>query len=49
MVQHKSVIFLPMSLHGQIIHLREEMITPWPKVEKVVQRAPLSPTSNAMH
>ena len=45
MVQHKSVIYLPLSLHGQIIHLREEMITPRPKVEKAAQRAPLSPTT----
>ena len=44
MVQHISAIYLPLSLHGQIIHLREEMITQWPKVEKAVQRAPLSPT-----
>ena len=46
MVQHKSVIYLPLSLNGQIIHSREEMITLWPKVEKAVQRAPLSPTLN---
>ena len=45
MVQHKSVLYLPLSLHGQIIHFREEMISPWPKVEKEAQRALLSPTS----
>ena len=33
-----------MSLHRQIIHLHEEMVAWWPKVEKAVQRAPLSPT-----
>ena len=44
MVQHKRVIYLPLSLHGHIIHLRLEMITPWPKVEKAAQHAPLSPT-----
>ena len=32
MVQHKSVIYLPLPLHGQIVHLCEEMITLWPKV-----------------
>ena len=47
MVSHKSVIYLPLSLHGQIIHLREEMITQWPKVEKAVQCGPLSPTWNS--
>ena len=45
MVWHKSVTYLPLSLLGQIIHLREEMITWRPKVEKAVQRAPISPTS----
>ena len=26
MVWHESVIYLPLSLHGQIIHLPEEMM-----------------------
>ena len=38
MVYRKSVIYLVLSLHGQIIHLPEEMITRWPK-EKAVQHA----------
>ena len=50
MVWHKSVIYLPLSLHEQVVHLCEEVITIWPKVEKAVQHAPLSPTfSNVIY
>ena len=49
MVCYKSVIYLPLSFHGQIIHLHEEMITRWPEDEKGAQRAPLSPTWQAVH
>ena len=44
MVERKSVIYLPLSLQEHVIHLLEEITTQWPKVEKAVQCAPLSPT-----
>ena len=51
MVWHKSVIiFLFHSMDIFFIYMKiEEMITLWPKVEKAIQRAPLSPTLHVKH